>query len=276
MPFITSGTGASQADIHYVDYGSGQPIVLIHGWPLSHKAWEPQMADLVAAGYRVIAYDRRGFGASSAPWEGYDYDQLAADLHHLIQHLDLQEAVLVGFSMGGGEVVRYLSQYGPERIAKAALVCSIIPLVKQHPDNPAGVPQAGLDGIFAALAADRVGFLSGFLRNFFNYDDLKDRMSEAQLQYAHHIAAHASPRATEQCARAWADTDFRPELAQVTVPTLILHGNADNIVPIATSAEQAAAGIPDNVYHVIDGGSHGMNLTHRAEVNQHLLQFLKD
>lgn len=276
MPFITNNHTAEDVDIHYKDYGSGQPVVLIHGWPLSHRAWEPQVAAIVDAGFRCITYDRRGFGISSAPWEKYDYDTLASDLNELMEKLDLQDAIIVGFSMGGGEVVRYISKYGTARIGKAALISSIIPLVKQKSDNPDGVPEKDLQDIMSALKSDRVGFLKNFVKNFYNFDDNKDKISEAQTHYDWTIAAYASPRATIKAAEAWAETDFRSELSSVTVPTLIIHGDADNIVPIETSGKQAAAGIPDNQYLVIEGGPHGLTQTHTETVNNALLSFLNE
>jgi len=275
MPFLTHSTPTLDVDLYFEDYGHGQPVILIHGWPLSHKAWEQQVWAIVEAGYRCITYDRRGFGASSAPWGNYDYSTLASDLHAIIQQLELKDVMLVGFSMGGGEVVRYCTDYGTKNIARVALVSSIIPLVAQKEDNPDGVPQEMLEGIMKALEADRVGFLKGFHKNFYNYEENKESLSEAQLEYDWSIAAHASPRATIQAAKAWAETDFRPELKNVDVPTLIVHGDADNIVPLETSADQAAKGIADNTYEIIKGGPHGLNLTHAKELNRHLLAFLK-
>ena len=275
MPFITNEQAKETVDIHYQDYGTGQPVILIHGWPLSHRAWEHQVPAIVDAGFRCITYDRRGFGVSSAPWESYDYSALASDLNEIITQLDLNDCVIVGFSMGGGEVVRYLTDYGADRIAKAALISSIIPLVKQKDDNPDGVPEDALTEIMQALKNDRVGFLEGFGKNFYGYDQNKDKMSEAQLHYDWSIAAYASPRATIKAAEAWAETDFRPELKNVTVPTLIVHGDADNVVPIDTAGKQAAEGIADNRYEVISGGPHGLNVTHKEELNKLLLSFLK-
>lgn len=275
MPFLTNNYTKDSADIFYEDYGSGQPVILIHGWPLSHKAWEGQITEIVDAGFRCIAYDRRGFGISSAPWGSYDYSSLASDLRSIILQLDLRDAIICGFSMGGGEVVRYFSDYGNDRIAKAALISSIIPLVKKKDDNPDGVPEEDLAGIMGALVEDRVGFLKGFSKNFYNYEDLKDRLSEAQLDYDFSIAAHASPRATLKCAEAWAETDFREELKNVVVPTLIVHGDADNIVPIKTAGDQAAKGIENNSYEVIKDAPHGLNITHRKELNALLLDFFR-
>ncbi len=275
MPFITNKTKEEHVDIFYEDYGSGQPVILIHGWPLSRKTWEQQVWKIVEAGYRCISYDRRGFGISSFPWNNYDYSALASDLNELINQLNLNNSIIVGFSMGGGEVVRYLTDYGSDKIAKAALISSIIPLVKQKDDNPDGVPEKDLEGIKTALENDRVGFLKKFHQGFYNYDDNKDRISLAQLEYDFIIASHASPRATIETAKAWMNTDFRNELKNVDVPTLIVHGDADGTVPIETSAKQAAKGIKNNQFEIIKGAPHGLNITHKDELNKILIDFLK-
>jgi len=276
MPFITNSTAEEVVDIFYEDYGKGQPVILIHGWPLSRKSWEQQVWKIVEDGFRCISYDRRGFGISSAPWDSYDYSSLASDLDALINKLDLKDVILVGFSMGGGEVVRYMTDYGCKRIAKAALISSIIPLVKLKDDNPVGVTENVLDNIKSGLQKDRVGFLKNFHKGFYNYDENKNRVSEGQLEYDFSIASHASPRATIQAALAWMHTDFRPELKNVAVPTLIVHGDADNTVPIGTSAEQAAKGIKDNTYKIIKGAPHGLNITHADEFNAILIEFLNE
>jgi pimeloyl-ACP methyl ester carboxylesterase len=274
MPFLTNDKSQPEVDIFFEDYGSGQPVILIHGWPLSHRAWEAQVPAIVDAGYRCISYDRRGFGLSSMPWGPYDYSTLTGDLHALITELDLKDVILVGFSMGGGEVVRYLTDHGSDRIAKAVLISSIIPLVPQQDDNPDGVPADELEGIMEALQDDRVGFLAEFLENFYNYDDTAESVSDEHIHYDWTVAAYASPRATLKTAEAWAGTDFRSELKNVTVPTLIIHGDDDNIVPIETAGAQAAKGIKNNEYHVIKGGPHGLTVTHREKVNQLLIDFL--
>jgi len=275
MPFVTNKKTKQPVDIFYEDYGKGQPVILIHGWPLSRKSWEQQVWKIVDEGFRCISYDRRGFGISSQPWGDYDYSALASDLNTLIEELDLKNAVLVGFSMGGGEVVRYLTDYGADKISKAALISSIIPLVKKKDDNPDGVPEDALIGIKESLQKDRLGFLKEFGKGFYNFDKNKDRVSQAQLDYDFIIASHASPRATIQTALAWMNTDFRPELKNVTVPALIVHGDADETVPQATSADQAAKGIADNTYKVIEGAPHGLNITHPDELNEILISFLK-
>ncbi|XLS29669.1 alpha/beta fold hydrolase [Flavobacteriaceae bacterium M23B6Z8] len=276
MPFITNKTAKEFVDIYYEDYGEGQPVILIHGWPLSRRSWEQQVWKIVEAGFRCISYDRRGFGVSSCPWNYYDYSSLASDLNELIEQLKLEDCIICGFSMGGGEVVRYFTDYGSEKIAKAVLISSIIPLVKQKEDNPSGVPATDLEGILDALESDRVGFLQNFHKGFYNYEDNKDKMSEAQLHYDWSIASHASPRATIETAKAWMHTDFRPELTNVDKPTLIIHGDADQTVPIETSAEQAAQGIRENRYEIIKDAPHGLNITHAKELNELLIPFFKE
>ncbi|WP_179019672.1 alpha/beta fold hydrolase [Winogradskyella forsetii] len=275
MPFITNETETQNIDLFFEDYGHGQPVILIHGWPLSHKSWEHQTWAIVEAGYRCIAYDRRGFGNSSAPFRDYDYSTLASDLNTIIKQLELENVVLVGFSMGGGEVVRYCTDFGTDNIAKVALISSIIPLVAKKEDNPDGVPQKDLEDILDALQTDRVGFLKDFHKNFYNYNEHDKTVSEAQLHYDWSIASHASPIATIQTAKAWAETDFRPELKNVNVPTLIVHGDSDNIVPKATAGDQATKEIANNTYKVIKNGPHGLNITHNDELNSILLDFLK-
>lgn len=273
--FITNNSDDQIVDLYFKDYGSGQPVILIHGWPLSHKSWEQQIWAILEAGYRCIAYDRRGFGFSSEPWNGYDYSTLASDLYQIITQLQLKDVILVGFSMGGGEVVRYCTNYGTKNISKVALISSIIPLVAQKDDNTHGVPQNKLDTILNSLETDRVGFLKDFHKNFYNYVETQDnQVSEAQLHYDWNIATSASPRATIQAAKAWAETDFRSELGNVNVPCLIVHGDDDKIVPIETSAEQASKGIANNVYHIIKGGPHGLNITHKNNLNKILIDFL--
>ncbi|MBF8457322.1 alpha/beta hydrolase [Kaistella sp. G5-32] len=275
MPYIQSKNDKSQ-QFYYEEFGSGQPIILIHGWPLSSKSWELQIPVLVETGFRVIAYDRKGFGKSSVSSTGYDYDGLTADLHEIITELELKNVILFGFSMGGGEVVRYLTKYGSENIDKVALISSIIPIVKQTDDNPAGVPEKDLMGILQQVKKDRVTFLAGFHKNFYNFGLLKHSVSEQQLHYDWSISSHASPLATIKTAESWAGTDFRPELKNVTVKTLIVHGDADQIVPIETAGKQAAEGISKNVFKIIKDAPHGLNVTHADELNKILVDFLKN
>lgn len=275
MTKITIKNKGEAVALNYVDYGQGQAVVLIHGWPLSHKSWEKQMDALVSAGFRVIAYDRRGFGDSSAPWDGYSYDDLAADLDTLINELGLEEVILVGFSMGGGEVVRYLTNHGEQKIAKIALVSSIIPLVKQKADNPAGVPEKVLNEILTALKTDRLKFLTDFHQGFYNYSKAKPTVSAEQLTYDFSIASHAAPQATIKAAQAWMDTDFRKECAEIQVPTLIIHGDADATVPFDTAAKQAHELIKGSQLIAYPEASHGLNVTHAEQLNKDLIAFFK-
>lgn len=276
MPYLTNNTHKQDIGLFYQDYGEGQPVILIHGWPLSHRAWENQINDIVDASYRCIAYDRRGFGISDFPLNGYDYSTLASDLKAIIDELDLNNCILVGFSMGGGEVVRYFTEYGNDKIERAALISSIIPLVKHKEDNPNGVPVENINGILDAVRNDRLSFLKDFHKNFYNYDQLKDRVSQEQLDYDWVISSHASPRGTLKAAEAWAHTDFRDELKNVNVPTLIVHGTEDNIVPMETSAVQAAKGISNNTFHKIKNAPHGLNVTHKKELNKLLIDFFNE
>ena len=272
MPFFTSNTAKTSADIHYQDFGSGDPVILIHGWPLSHRAWEKQVNPLIENGHRVIAYCRRGMGISSAPWEGYDYDTLTEDLRNLILELDLQNCTLVGFSMGGGEVARYFTNYAGDRVKKAVLISSIVPLVPQKPDNPDGVPQETLEQISQALVDDRPGFLRGWVEDYYNAK--KTGTSQGQLDYTFTIASYSSPHGCRKAANSWASIDLRPDCKNFNVPTLIIHGDEDQIVPIKTAGDQAAALIPNNIYHIVKGGPHGNTVTHTEEVNRVLLDFL--
>lgn len=273
MPYITQSDDKN-IELYYEDFGSGQPIILIHGWPLSGKSWEMQIPTLLNLGYRVITYDRRGFGKSAPTADHYDYDSLAKDLHELISQLDLQRVILFGFSMGGGEVVRYLTNYGSENVDKVALISSIIPVVKQRDDNPDGVPQEKLDTILESLKTERVTFLKSFHKDFYNYGLLSKSVTQEQLDYDWSIASCANPIATIKCAESWANTDFRPELGNVNVRTLIVHGDDDKVVPIDTAGKQAAQGIANNEYVVIPGAPHGLNVTHADDLNSIISRFL--
>lgn len=263
-------------ELHYEDYGKGKPVVLIHGWPLSGRSWEKQVSALVDAGYRVITYDRRGFGQSSQPWEGYDYDTLAADLHQLLKQLDLHDVTLVGFSMGGGEVARYIGTFGTDRVRRAVLAGAVPPYLYKSEDNP----QGGLDDETIAefqhgVKNDRLAFLDSFTRNFFAAGDRTDLVSEPFRIYNLNIAASASPKGTLDCISAFSCTDFRGDLKKCDIPTLILHGDSDAIVPIEVSGELAHKSIPSSQLVVIKGGPHGFNATHAEEFNKALIEFLK-
>ena len=262
-------------ELFYVDIGEGQPVVLIHGWPLSHRMWESQVNVLVDAGYRCIAYDRRGFGDSGKPEGGYDYDTFASDLNDLVLALDLYDVVLVGFSMGGGEVARYIAKYGTERIAKAALLGAVPPFLLQTDDNPGGAPQAVFDGMIAGVKHDRIGFLDGFFPNFYNSDANYPGVSPDLIPYSKSIAWPALPLATQQCITAFGTTDFREDMAAFDVPTLIVHGDADRIVPIDISARKSAELIAGSRLEVLAGAPHGFAATHAAQLNALLLEFVK-
>jgi non-heme chloroperoxidase len=275
MPYITVGQeNSSPITIHYEDVGSGQPVVLIHGFPLSGRSWEKQIPALLEAGFRVITYDRRGFGQSSQPSVGYDYDTFAADLHKLLTELDLRDAVIAGFSMGGGEVARYLGTYGSERISKAAILSGIPPYLLKTPETPNGIDQSVFDGIQAAIAADRLAFLTAFFKDFYNLDELLGtRISEDAARDSWNVGAGASPIGTYACPPTW-HTDFRADLAKIDVPTLVTHGTADRILPMEAAGERTHELVEDSHYVVIDGAPHGCLWTHADEVNRALLEFL--
>ncbi|MGF9696143.1 MULTISPECIES: alpha/beta fold hydrolase [Paenibacillus] len=268
---------AQPIELYYEDHGAGKPIILIHGWPLSGRSWEKQVPALIEAGYRVITYDRRGFGQSSQPWDGYDYDTFASDLHKLITHLDLRDATLVGFSMGGGEVARYIGTYGTERVSKAVFAGAVPPYLYKTEDNP----QGGLDDATIAefqngVKGDRLAFLDGFTNNFFAAGDRTDLVSEPFRVYNRDIAALASPKGTLDCIAAFALTDFRQDLEKFNIPTLVIHGDSDAIVPLEVSGQRTHESIPGSRLVVVEGGPHGFNATHPEAFNAALIEFLQD
>lgn len=275
MGYITVGTQNSTAvDLYYEDHGAGQPVVLIHGYPLDGSSWEKQTAALLDAGYRVITYDRRGFGRSSKVTTGYDYDTFAADLDAVLTTLDLRDVVLVGFSMGSGEVGRYLGTYGSERVAKAAFLGSIEPFLLQTDETPAGLPQSAFDEIAAAAKADRFAWFDDFYANFFNTDVyLGNRLSEAALRAAWVTAAGSAPVAAYAVVPTW-HTDFRADIPKFDVPALIVHGTEDRILPIDATGRAFHAALPSATYVEIEGAPHGLLWTHADEVNAALLEFL--
>jgi len=262
-------------DLYYEDHGSGTPVVLIHGWPLSGASWEKQVAALLTAGHRVITYDRRGFGQSSKPAAGYDYDTFAEDLHKLVTALDLRDFALVGFSMGGGEVARYLGTYGSERVSKAVFMSAVPPFLLKTPDNPTGVDGSVFDGVKKGIAADRPAFLSAFLANFYNVDVLGGtRISDQVVHYSWNVAVGASPKGTLDCVTAWY-TDFRKDLQRIDVPTLVIHGDSDRILPIEVTGNRTQKAVKGSRLLVVEGGPHGLNWTHADKVNPELVAFLK-
>ncbi|MES5823218.1 alpha/beta hydrolase [Streptomyces sp. RG80] len=275
MPYITVGEeNSAPVELYYEDHGTGQPVVLIHGYPLDGHSWERQVPALLEAGHRVITYDRRGFGRSSQPTTGYDYDTFAADLAKVVEELDLTDAVLVGFSMGTGEVGRYLGTYGSGRIAKAAFLASLEPFLLKTDDNPTGVPQEVFDGISAAVTKDRYAYFSAFYQDFYNLDEtLGSRISEEALRNSWNVAAGSSAHASVACVPTWI-TDFRADVAKVDVPSLIVHGTGDRILPIDATGRPFHALLPSAEYVEIEGAPHGLLWTHAEEVNAALLAFL--
>jgi non-heme chloroperoxidase len=261
-------------ELHYEDHGSGRPVMLIHGYPLSGSSWEQQERALLAAGHRVIRYDRRGFGRSSQPTLGYDYDTFAADLNVLFEHLDLRDVNLVGFSMGTGEVTRYLGRYGSARVRKAVLIGAIPPFLLKRDDNPEGVDRQVFEDMKAAVVKDRYAYFKDFLDNFYNVDVLApDRVSEQAWQASFAVAAASSPHATHAAIDSWLN-DFRADLPRIDVPTLVVHGTADRILPIAATADRLPGLIAGVRLIRVEGGPHNIGWTHAEQVNRALLEFL--
>ena len=261
--------------LHVKDMGAGAPVVLIHGWPLTGDMWEYQTVALLEAGYRVITYDRRGFGHSSHPASGYDYDVFADDLADILEARDIDDATLVGFSMGGGEIARYLSRHGAERIAKVALVSSVVPYVLKTENNPDGVDGAMLADMQTHIRKDRFAFLGTFAKTFYGVGLVTSPVSQQLLDWNFQLAVMASPKATIDCVDAFGRTDFRPDLASFTVPTLIIHGTADKTVPIDPTGRAAARGIPHATLIEYDGEPHGLFATAPDRLNADLLDFLR-
>ncbi|UDF13990.1 alpha/beta hydrolase [Antiquaquibacter oligotrophicus] len=278
MSFITAGQeNSTDIELYYEDHGTGQPVVLIHGYPLSGASWERQTAALLDAGYRVITYDRRGFGGSSKVTTGYDYDTFAADLNAVLTTLDLTDVILVGFSMGTGELARYVSRYGSERVAKLAFLASLEPFLVKTDDNPTGVDKEVFDGIDQAARADRYAWFTSFYENFYNLDEnLGKRISQEAVTNSWNVAAASAPVAAYAVVPTWIE-DFRADVDKVReagLPTLILHGTADRILPIDSTARVFSTLVPDAEYVEIDGAPHGLLETHHAEVTAALLSFV--
>jgi non-heme chloroperoxidase len=275
VPYITVGKeNSGNIDLYYEDHGSGKPVVLIHGYPLNGASWEKQAAALLAAGHRVITYDRRGFGKSSQPATGYNYDTFAEDLHKLVSHLELNDFALAGFSMGGGEVARYIGKYGSKGVSKAVFISSVPPFLLKTADNPEGVDGSVFGGIQKAVAADRYAFFTEFFKNFYNTDLLLGkRVSEEVVQASWNVAAGSSATASLACVPTWHE-DFRNDLARVDVPTLVIHGDADRILPINASGARTAKLIKGARLLVVKDGPHCITWTHAEEVNRELVTFL--
>lgn len=275
MPYVTVGKeNSGEIQLYYEDHGSGAAVLLIHGYPLSSASWEKQVPVLLNAGYRVIAYDRRGFGKSSQPTIGYNYDTFAEDLQKLVKHLGLRDFALVGFSMGGGEVARYAGRYGTKGMSKAVIIGGIPPYLLKTADNPEGVDESVFKGIEQAVVGDRFAFFTEFFKNFYNTDVLMGKgISEQAVQASWNVAASASATASVACVPTWHE-DFRADLAKLSVPTLVIHGAADRIVPIGASGRRTANMVPGARLHEVKDGPHNVAWTHADEVNRELLNFL--
>lgn len=275
MNFIQSKQSSSDETINlfYEETGTGQPVIFIHGWPSSHEMWEYQINEIASRGFRCIAYDRRGFGKSDKPLNGYDYDSLAADLKAVIDQLNLENVILVGFSMGGGEVARYLGRYGSERISKAVLISAVTPYLLKTDDNPDGVPAEIFEQMAENIKDDRPAFLEDFGKNFFGVGLLNNPVSQPLLNWANMLTLNSTQAATLQCMVAFSETDFRQDMKAFTVPTLIIHGDSDKIVPIQPTSEQSASMIALAKYIVYEGAPHGLFITEKENLNSDLLEF---
>lgn len=261
--------------LYVKDWGVGQPVILLHGWPLSSDSWDEQAMAIANAGYRAISYDRRGFGRSSQPWSGYDYDTLSDDLATVIEHADAQDAILIGFSMGGGEVARYMSRHGGKSVAKAALISSVVPFRLKTADNPAGTEQEAFDKTANSINEDRAAFLAGFFRTFFGVGTQGNKVSNELLRNMENIAMQASHKATLECLKSFSTTDFRGDLRHFKVPTLIIHGTDDKTVPIDASARLAAKGISQSTLIEYDGAPHGLFVTDKEKLTSDILSFIR-
>lgn len=280
MPFITTNSvslsgSSEEVEIFYKDVGRGRPVILIHGWPLNHEMWEYQLNELPKSNLRVIAYDRRGFGKSSRPWEGYDYDTFASDLKALIDALDLNDVTLVGFSMGGGEVARYLAKYNTDgRVTRAALIGSVTPFLLKTSDNPTGIPQEEFDSIKEQLEEDRAKFLAAFGKTFYGVHTFNQPVSDEFLQQNLARCLNAALYATVKSMQAWSTTDFRNDLTKIKIPLLVIHGKEDETVPIDISAEETVKIVPHAEYVIYDDAPHGLFYTHKNKFSEDLITFV--
>jgi peroxiredoxin len=278
MGYITTNfeENSNNVNLYYEDYGSGKPIILIHGWPLSHRMWDNQIEVLVQAGFRVIAYDRRGFGQSSKPFAGYNYNAMASDLNDLISKLNLKKVILCGFSMGGGEVARYIGKYGTSNVSKAILVSAVTPFLLETEDNKNAVDSSVFEGMKTGIKEDRADFFKDFGKNFVNYEKLSDRVSLAQVELNWSIAMQASLKGTLDCVDAFATTDFRDDLGKFDIPSLVIHGDDDGIVPFEVSGKKAQNLIKNCKLSLIKDGPHGLSFSHPKELNEAILEFIKE
>lgn len=275
MNTLTIKNNSQEINIAYNDFGTGDPVILIHGWPLCKEMWEYQVDHLIAAGFRVISYDRRGFGSSSKPEKGYDYDTLTNDLNQIIIQLKLTNVSLVGFSMGGGEVVRYFSKFHGLNVKKVVLISSVTPFLLKTDSNPDGVPAEEFEKMAEAIKNDRPGFLDDFGKSFFGVSVINKPISNSSLEYYKLLACMALPQATLECAKSFSTTDFRNEMSSINVPTLIIHGTDDKTVPVKPTGDEAAKLIKNNSYRIYDGAPHGLWFTHKNQLAKDLVDFLK-
>ena len=272
MQYVTT---QDNTKLYVKDWGTGRPVIMLHGWPLSSDSWDDQAMAIADAGYRAIAYDRRGFGRSSQPWNGYDYDTLADDLAAVIEQTGAQDAVLTGFSMGGGEVARYMSRHAGKSVAKAVLVSSVVPFMLKTDSNPDGTEQSAFDEMTAGMKEDRAQFFAGFFKDFYGVSLISHAVSEPLMEASRSVAMQASLKATLACAGAFATTDFRPDLAHFKVPTLIIHGTDDKTVSIDAAGRAAAKGIAGSTLLEYDGAPHGLFATHKDQFTKDLLDFIR-
>ena len=272
MNFITT---TDKTRLYFKDWGSGRPVILLHGWPLSSDSWDNQAMAIADAGFRAIAYDRRGFGRSSQPWSGYDYNTLADDLAAVIEQTGAQDAVIAGFSMGGGEVARYMSRHAGKSVSKAVLISSVVPFMLKTSDNPHGTDASVFEEMTKSMKEDRAKFFASFFKNFFGVTMLSHSVSVEVIEWARSVSMQAGLNATLGCAKAFATTDFRPDLAAFKVPTLIIHGTDDKTVPIDAAGRAAAKGIAQSTLIEYDGGPHGLQATHKERLTRDLLDFIR-
>ena len=276
MKFIETTPDAlgNSIKLFYEDLGTGKPVVFIHGWPLNHAMWEYQLAELPNQNFRCIAYDRRGFGKSDYPWEKYDYDTLADDLKAVIDNLHLTEVTLVGFSMGGGEIARYIGKYGTDKISKVVLISSVTPFLLQTDDNSEGVDKSVFDEIIENITKDRPAFLADFGKQFYGVSLFNDAVSEQMLQWNQALCLMSSHKATVDCVKSFSQTDFRSDLKMIDVPTLIIHGDDDKTVPIEASGDRTAQMLPNSKYLVYQDAPHGLFITEKDKLNRDLVDFI--
>ncbi len=276
MSFIKSksSTTNNSVNIFYQEYGTGKPVIFIHGWPLNHEMWEYQLAELPKHNLRCIAYDRRGFGKSDRPWESYDYNTLADDLNELINQLNLSEVTLVGFSMGGGEIARYIGKYGTKKLKKVAFVSSVTPFRLKTEDNPDGTEKESFDATIENISTDRPAFIAEFGKKFYGVTALNQTVSKPLLEWNKMLCLMSSSKATVDCVRSFSETDFRNDLRKINIPVLIIHGDADDIVPINVSGDKTAALIPHAKYIIYTGAPHGLFITEKEKLNADLLNFI--